>query len=258
METYTKFYVTKRFYYNKDNHDYTEEVVDKNPMQVEPEGYLEGYRFSEEKVAKDENGKETTVSYITLPNWVYFGKRETLYGIKKTLNYRNYLDIKKMADGNNTEYVCLSDNGHIFPMKPGDLTYEEMMARKVLGDHNASLDMFSKLRGHLGEKLRISGWYHGKKYLEKTQLLDVRDFDEVVTTNSHIPFIGVRTAITNISTQDGEILYVNPFVEYRYDKIDSKDIIRSRGQQFGLGKIDILVNNEKEKVKSKRLTPNRR
>ncbi len=257
METFNRFYITKRFFYNRDNHDYTEEVKDKNPMQVEPEGYLEGYRFSEEKVAKDENGKETTVSYIALPNWVYLGKRVTLHELKKKLNYRNYLDIKKMVEGNNCEYACLSDNGHIFPMKPGDLTYDEMKARKALGDHDATLEMFNNLRNHLGEKLRISGWYHGKRYMDKDELIDVKDYEGVITTKSQIPFVGVRTAITNITTEDGEILYVNPFVEYRYDKTDSKDIIRTRGKQFGFGNIKIVLNNDKEKVKSKRFSPNR-
>ena len=253
MEKYTKFYVTKRFYYNKDNHDYTEEVVDKNPMQVEPEGYLEGYRFSEAKITKDKNGIEKTVSYYSYPNWIYIGERLTLHELKKRYNLKEYLDYKKMVEANNCEYVCLSENGHVFPMKPGDMTYEEMKTRQTLGNHDATFEMFNNLKNHLGEKLRISGWYHGKKYTDNAELLEVKDYDEVVTNKAHIPFVGVRTAITNISTQDGEILYINPFVEYKYDKTDYTDIMMTRGKQFGLGNSEILLNRKKEKVRCKAL-----
>ena len=107
--------------------------------------------------------------------------------------------------------------------------------------------MFDKLREHIGEDVSYTGWWYGVKQKETAELREVNDFTNVLIGYSGIPFVGYGAAISAIKSKDGEVLYLNPNIEYGYDRRTDKDVFASKRLIFG----DRIVDQEqaeKEKL----------
>ncbi len=101
------------------------EVLEKDPMKIENDGYMQGFRFYDRMFISFE-GKRYTSEKYNCSNWIYFGKRLsfsefiTQYG-----NNPHYKDLIINMSNDNCQYVCQIQNGSFLPMNKGDVTFDE-------------------------------------------------------------------------------------------------------------------------------------
>lgn len=183
-----------------------------------------------------------------ISNWIYFGKRLSLDEIKsKYGNNQDYKILISDMEGNGYQYACHTQVGSFLPMEEGDMTFDEIIAKKEQDKEANAKAMFDKLKKHIGEDVSYTEWWNGVKKEETAELREVDDFINVVIGCSEIPFIGYGSAISNIISKKGEILYSNPNIEYGYDGRADKDVFASMRLIFG----DRIADEEqaqKEKV----------
>lgn len=107
--------------------------------------------------------------------------------------------------------------------------------------------MFAKLKEHIGEEVTYTGWWYGVKQEETDILKNVTDFINVEIGCSGIPFVGYGAAISSIISKEGEELYINPFIEFGYDRRESKSIFASKRLIFGDRIVDEEVRLEEKR-----------
>lgn len=221
------------------------EVTERDPMKIENDGLMQGFRFYDKEFVKDGKnefaGKRTNVS-----RWIFYGERLTLDDV--LAKYGNYEVVIKNMKINGYKYVCHTQAGTFLPMEEGDMTFDEYVAKKGKDKENKAKEMFDKLREHLGEDVSFTGWWYGVKQEETGELKDVEDFFNVSIGSYGIPFVGYGSAISKIVSKDGEVLYSNPNIEKNYDRRDEHKIDASRRLIFGDEIVDKEIA-EREKAK---------
>ena len=103
--------------------------------------------------------------------------------------------------------------------------------------------MFEKLKKHVGEEVTYTGWLYGVKQSETAVLKNVTDFQDVEIGDAVMQFVGYGSAISNIISKDGEILYHNPFIESEYDRRRIDDVMEAKRLIFGDRVVDVEVQN---------------
>lgn len=240
MEKVTKSYVEKIYRGILFSEPSVEEVTERDPMQVENDGQMQGFRFyDKEYVVDGEKSYDGETSNYS--NWIYFGKRFSLDEIKaKYGNNPDYRILISNMECNGYNYVCHTQVGSFLPMEEGDMTFDELIAQKEQDKEAKAKAMFDKLREHIGEDVSYTGWWYGVKQEETAELREVNDFVNVLIGCSGIPFVGYGAAISDITSKDGEVLYSNPNIEYGYDRRADKDVFASKRLIFG----DRIVDEE--------------
>lgn len=240
MEKVKKSYVEKIYRGLLFSEPSVAEVTERDPMQVKNDGQMQGFRFYDKEFVVD-GEKSYDGETSNYSNWIYFGKRLNLNEIK--VQYGNNPDYRILIsnmEGNGYQYVCHTQAGSFLPMKPGDMTFDELVAQKEQDKESKAKAMFNKLREHIGEDVSYTGWWYGVKQEETAELGEVNDFTNVVIGCSGIPFVGYGAAISEITSKDGEVLYSNPNIEYGYDRRSDEEIFASKRLIFG----DRLVDAE--------------
>ena len=247
MEKVTKSYVEKIYRGILFSEPSVEEVTERDPMKVENDGSMQGFRFYDKEFVVD-GEKSYDGETSNYSNWIYFGKRLSLEEIKaKYGNNPDYRILISNMEGNNYKYVCHTQAGSFLPMEEEDMTFDELVAQKEQDKESKAKSMFDKLREHIGEDVSYTGWWYGVKQEETAELREVNDFTNVLIGCSGIPFVGYGAAISDIKSKDGEVLYSNPNIEYGYDRRADKDVFASKRLIFG----DRIVDAEQaEKEKS--------
>ena len=188
-------------------------------MQVANDGKMEGFRFYDEEFVVD-GDKSYDGDKSNFSNWIYFGKRMSLEEVKAQYgNDSRYSLLISNMENNNYQYACHTQAGSFLPMKEGDMTFDELVAAKEQDKEAQAKVMFDKLREHIGEDVSYTGWWYGAKLEETAELRNVTDFINVEIGCSSIPFVGYGAAISSITSKDGEVLYSNPNIEYRYENV---------------------------------------
>lgn len=110
--------------------------------------------------------------------------------------------------------------------------------------------MFERLNEHIGEEVSYFGWWYGNQNEGKGELKEVNYFDNVVIGNMGMPFVGYGAIIVEIISQDGEILYANPYAESEYDRRTDKEIFAAKREIFG-DRVADIQQARKEKFDKK-------
>lgn len=246
MKKVTKSYVEKIYRGLLVSESSVAEVEERDPMKVANDGKMQGFRFYDKEFVvdgkKSYDGEKSNYS-----SWVYFGKRLSLDEIKEQYgNNPDYSILIGNMEGNNYQFVCRTQVGSFLPMNEGDMTFDELVAKKEQDKEAQAKAMFDKLREHIGEEVTYHGWWYGVEQNETAELRSVNDFVNVEIGCSGIPFVGYGAAITNITSKDGEVLYSNPNIEVGYDRRADKDVFASKRLIFGDRIVDVDVA-EKEK-----------
>lgn len=244
MKKTTKSYVEKIYRGLLFSEPTVSEVEERDPMKVKNDGEMQGFRFYDKEIVID--GEKTydgaTSNYS---GWIYFGKRMSLEDIKKQGNPDNEILISNM-EINGYEYVCHTQAGTFLPMEENDMTFDEYVDQKEQDKETKAKAMFDKLREHIGENVTYNAWWYGVAQYETAELKAVQDFINVEIGSSGIPFVGYGSAISDIISKDGEVLYSNPNIENGYDRRSYKDIFASKRLIFGDRIVDEEIT-EKEK-----------
>lgn len=99
---------------------------------------------------------------------------------------------------------------------------------------NNAINMFKKLKKHVGEDVSYEAWWYGSLFKESGKLEDVNYYSNVLIGDYGIPFIGYGSAIkTIILNETGEVLYHNPYIEDEYDLRRIEDIEKVEIKFFG-------------------------
>ena len=130
MEKITKTYVEKIYRGLLFSESSIKEVAERNPMQVENDGKMQGFRFYDKEYVVDGektyDGEKSNYS-----KWIYFGKRYSLDEIKaKYGNNPDYRILISNMEGNGYNYVCHTQAGSFLPMEEGDMTFAEYFAKQ--------------------------------------------------------------------------------------------------------------------------------
>jgi len=246
MEKVTKSYVEKIYRGILFSESSIAEVEERDPMQVENDGKMQGFRFYDKEFVVD-GEKIYDGDKSNFSNWIYFGKRMSLEDVKTQYgNDSSYSILISNMENNNYQYVCHTQAGSFLPMEEGDMTFDELVAVKEQDKETKAKAMFDKLREHIGEDVSYTGWWYGVKQEETAELRNVNDFINVEIGCSGIPFVGYGAAISSITSKDGEVLYSNPNIEYGYDRRAAEDVFASKRLIFGDKIVDAEVA-EKEK-----------
>lgn len=246
MEKVTKSYVEKIYRGILFSESSISEVEERDPMQVANDGKMQGFRFYDKEFVVD-GDKSYDGDKSNFSNWIYFGKRMSLEEVKAQYgNNSSYSILISNMENNNYQYVCHTQAGSFLPMEEGDMTFDELVAAKEQDKEVQAKAMFDKLREHIGEDVSYTGWWYGAKLEETAELRNVTDFINVEIGCSGIPFVGYGAAISSITSKDGEVLYSNPNIEYRYDRRAAEDVFASKRLIFGDRIVDAEVA-EKEK-----------
>lgn len=240
MEKVTKSYVEKIYRGILFSEPSVEEVTERDPMQVENDGQMQGFRFyDKEYVVDGEKSYDGETSNYS--NWIYFGKRFSLDEIKAKYGTNpDYRILISNMECNGYNHVCHTQVGSFLPMEEGDMTFDELIAQKEQDKEAQAKAMFEKLKQHIGEDVSYTAWWYGVKQEDTDELREVNDFCNVLIGCSGIPFVGYGSAISSITSKDGEVLYSNPNIENGYDRRADKDVFASKRLIFG----DRIVDEE--------------
>lgn len=243
MEKVTKSYVEKIYGGFIFSESTTEEVTERDPMKITNDGSMRAFRFYDRQFVVDGNniynGERTNYS-----NWIYFGRRLSLEQVKELYgNDSNYKTLIMNMESNEYRYVCQTQDGSFLPMENGGMTFDELALQEEQNKESNAKNMFDKLREHIGEDVSYTCWWYGSKREETAELKEVNDFSNVVIGCFATPFVGFGAAISNIVSKDGEVLYLNPYIEENYDRRLDEAVSSARRLIFG----DRIVQEEIEK-----------
>lgn len=208
------------------------EISERDPMKVENDGIMEGFRFFDKKFFI--NGKNIGGLDLNYSNWIYFGKRMSLAQVKELYGSNpDYRVLINNMENNKDKYVCHTQNGSFLIMEKGDMTYDEIVIQKELEKEIKAKAMFDKLREHIGEEVSYTAWLNGIKRKKTEKLIEVNDFSNVVIGIFKIPFVESDIAISNIISKNGEVLYLNPYIGSSYDIRTDEEVFDFRKLIFG-------------------------
>lgn len=103
-------------------------------------------------------------------------------------------------------------------------------------DYNGllAIEMFEKLKYRINYNVVVDFINNGKREKVTEELLDVINFNKIVTSSGDIPFFEDDFAIVKITaTQSGEILYINKILEHTNTPIDQTVLDFSRKKTYG-------------------------
>ena len=134
MEKVKKSYVEKIYRGILFSESSISEVEERDPMKVENDGSMQGFRFYDKEFVvdgeKSYDGEKSNYS-----NWIYYGKRLSLDEVKTQYgNNPNYRILISNMEGNGYQYVCHTQAGSFLPMQEGDMTFDELVAQKEQQD----------------------------------------------------------------------------------------------------------------------------
>ena len=242
MEKVTKSYVEKIYRGLLFSEPSVKEVTERDPMKIQNDGSMQGFRFYDKEFVidgeKTYDGKTSNYS-----NWIYFGKRMSLAQIKELYgNNPDYRILISNMENNNYEYICHTQAGSFLPMENGDMTFDEYIS--INTKEKNAIEMFEKLKQHIGEEVSYEAWWYGVPQNETDILNNVSYFSNVEIGCMGIPFVGYGSAISKITLKEtGEVLYSNPFIEHEYDRRKPEDVEDSERKIFG----DIIVNKRRDR-----------
>ena len=112
------------------NDSILEEVQKRDPMLIQNDGKMVGFRFFDQEFIIDGDniyeGKR-----INYSNIVYFGKRYTKEEIlRKYENNPKYSTLIFNIKDHYTKYICETQTGSHYPMESNDVTYDELILKK--------------------------------------------------------------------------------------------------------------------------------
>lgn len=227
------------------------EVEERDPMKIENDGKMQGFRFYDKEFVVD-GEKSFDGEKSNFSKWIYYGKRLSLDEVKALYgNNPKYSILISNMEGNGYQYVCHTQVGSFLPMQEGDMTFGELVVQKEQDKESNAKTMFHNLKKHIGEEVSYTGWEYGAKVEGTAELKDVVDFKYVQIGDTSRPFIGYGSAISNIISKDGIILYSNPFIESKYDVRNLEGIYDAMRLMFG-NKIVEDKKKEKEQEERKR------
>ena len=132
MEKIVKTYVRK-IYSGSYNEIMEAEVDSRDPAKIENDGLMLGFCFYDKLFILD-NGRIVYEEKFNRSKFIYFGERLSLEDIKtRYINDPKYgkLDslIRQMERSGN-EFACYTNGGCIVIMRKGEMTYDEIVAKK--------------------------------------------------------------------------------------------------------------------------------
>lgn len=130
MKKIKKSYVNKLYKTADALYSSVVEVTERDPMKVENDGLMQGFRFYDIKFIIDEDeiyvGEKSNLS-----NMIYFGKRLRLEDFKEKYgnnpSYKGFIDD---LEKNGYQYVCHTQVDTFLPMEECDMTFDELMAER--------------------------------------------------------------------------------------------------------------------------------
>lgn len=129
MEKITRSYLEKIYRGIFFGDSIVEEVEERNPLLIENDGSIQGFRFYDIDFIIDgeDEYKDKKTNYS---NWIFFGKRISLDEVKtKYGNNKEYRILIGNMEINNWNYVCETQVGSFLPFQDGDMTYDEYLSK---------------------------------------------------------------------------------------------------------------------------------
>lgn len=129
MEKVTKTYVEKLYRGFLFNECLSQVISERNPMLIENDGKMQGFRFYDEEYVVD---GETTYQGRTsnYSSWIFFGRRYSYDEIMEMYgNNPNYSILIDNMQRNHFDYVCQTQVGTFLPMGEGDMTFDEYVSK---------------------------------------------------------------------------------------------------------------------------------
>jgi len=115
---------------------------------------------------------------------------------------------------------------------------------------------FQKLRGAVGQKVRVDYVWYGISHSDERTLKNVEDYVNIEVEGSGIPFVGYGSAIQRVTDEKGNVLYENPNISDSYDvrnPIEREDLVaRTFGQDIADKMRDERIKSDKDFAERKR------
>lgn len=112
-------------------------------------------------------------------------------------------------------------------------TSEKSIASEKTDKESVTKTMFDKLRKYSGEEVTCTWWWHGTKQETTNELFFIKDFLLIEIGLIEIPFVDYEIAISSIIAKNGEVLYLNPYIEDGYNRKSLTEIYKAKAQIFG-------------------------
>ena len=165
-----------------------------------------------------DNGREYLGDAKNYSNWFYNGKRVSLEEIKeKHGDEPEYKELIDYMERNNLNFACTNSTGfgswfsdRYIPMEKNGVTYEEYRKAYDNQREKECMEMFDKLRDHIGEEVTLTQHYFGDELKLTKELKKVNDYLSVELGYNVIQFFAAHSGIAQITSKDGEVLYLNP------------------------------------------------
>lgn len=220
------------------------ETHKKNPALYDTNDYPQRrdvlcFRYFDREHVVD-NGREFLGDANNYSNWFYIGKRVSLEEIKeKHGDAPEYKELIDYMERNNLNFACTNTLGfgswfsdRYIPMENNGVTYEEYRKAYDNQREKECMEMFDKLREHIGEKVTLTQHYFGDELKLTEELKKVNDYLSVELGYNDIPFFTAHSGIAQITSKDGEILYLNPNIS-DYGERHSGDKYHDQKEFFG-------------------------
>ncbi len=132
MENIIKTYVVK-IYSGSYNEIVREEVESRDPTQIKDDGLMLGFYFYDKMFVLNDK-KIIEQKEFNRSKFIYCGERLSLEDIKiRCINdskYGNLESLIRRMEHNGNEFACYTNGGCILVMHKGDMTYDEITAKK--------------------------------------------------------------------------------------------------------------------------------
>jgi len=115
---------------------------------------------------------------------------------------------------------------------------------------------FQKLRGAVGQKVRVDYVWYGISYSDERTLKNVEDYVNIEVEDFRIPFVGYGSAIQRVTDEKGNVLYENPNISDSYDvrnPTEREDLVaRTFGQDIADKMKEDIIKSDKDFEERKR------
>lgn len=213
------------------------EVIEKDPMKIENDGFIQGFHFYDREFITVE-GKRYASEKYNCSNWIYFGKRLSLNEFKNQYsNNSDYESLISNIEKSDCQDVCHTQDDSFLPMNKEDMTFNEFVLESISKrkeqEKAKAKAVLDKLRKHLYEEVSCTWWWYGTKQEMTGTIDDIEDFVFVGINGTMIPFVAANMALSEITSPNGEILYLNPYIEDGYNKESTTSIYKIQRLIFG-------------------------
>ena len=107
-------------------------------------------------------------------------------------------------------------------------------------------ERFKKLKEYIGKEIICNTLENDKYVTLKDKLINVTNFNNITTVSYVIPFIGLGTAISSITSIEGEVLYLNDTLSSSYNARKQEEIAHYKQLIFGYE----ITNNKTKKTQN--------